>query len=204
MKISSISLKVFVKVLTIIIAMLIVTVLTAIPTNAKSKEDKVESVETTVIQPTTKSKLVKASSTPTKSTKSTKSKESTKSKVVTKAKVTTKSTKATKTTFRVTAYCACAKCCGKWASKRPLDKNGKPIVYGASGKKLISNYSCASPLPFGTKIKLDGIGTVEVQDRTANWVVNKYGQNIIDIYMTNHNEAYKFALKYIKGVVYYD
>ena len=147
--------------------------------------------------------MVKASSTPTKSTKSKKSKKSTKSKAVTKTKVTTKKA-AKKTTFRVTAYCACEKCCGKWASNRPLDKNGKPIVYGASGKKLISNYSCASPLPFGTKIKLDGIGTVEVHDRTAKWVVNKYGKNIIDIYMTNHNEAYKFALKYTKGVVYYD
>ena len=176
----------------------------AVPNNTESKEDKVESVETTVIQPTTKSKLVKASPSPTKSTES-KVTKVTKSKLETKAtKKTKKTSKTTKQTFRVTAYCACTKCCGKWASKRPLDKNGKPIVYGASGKKLIGNYSCAAPLPFGTKIKLDGIGTVEVQDRTAKWVVNKYGKNIIDIYMTDHNKAYKFALKYAKGVVYYD
>jgi 3D (Asp-Asp-Asp) domain-containing protein len=164
--------------------------------------EKVKCVETiTTIKPTTKSRLVKASSIPTKSKKSTKV---TKSKQETKVTKKTKTDKTNKKTFRVTAYCACAKCCGKWASKRPLDNNGKPIVYGASGKKLISNYSCAAPLPFGTKIKLDGIGTVEVHDRTANWVVNKYGKNIIDIYMTNHKEASKFALKKVKGVVYYD
>ena len=196
-----------------IMIIIIVSLVTLIPNNTKTKVEKVKALETTVVQPTTKSKLVKASPSPTKSTKS-KVTKVTKSKLETKAtkktkqtkKVTktTKTTKTTKQTFRVTAYCACTKCCGKWASKRPLDKNGKPIVYGASGKKLISNYSCASPLPFGTKIKLDGIGTVEVQDRTANWVVNKYGKNIIDIYMTNHNEAYKFALKYAKGEVYYD
>ena len=189
---------------------IIVSLVTLIPNNTKTKVEKVKALETTVVQPTTKSKLVKASPSPTKSTKSkvtkvTKSKLETKAtKKTKKTKKVTKTTKTTKQTFRVTAYCACTKCCGKWASKRPLDTNGKPIVYGASGKKLISNYSCASPLPFGTKIKLDGIGTVEVQDRTANWVVNKYGKNIIDIYMTNHNEAYKFALKYAKGVVYYD
>ena len=193
----------------------IVILVTSLPINTKANVEKVKCVETiTTIKPTTKSRLVKASSIPTKSKKSTKVTKVTK---VTKSKLetnvtnktkegkkATKTTKTNKQTFRVTAYCACAKCCGKWASNRPLDKNGKPIVYGASGKKLISNYSCAAPLPFGTKIKLDGIGTVEVHDRTANWVVNKYGKNIIDIYMTNHKEASKFALKKVKGVVYYD
>lgn len=105
------------------------------------------------------------------------------------------------TTFRVTAYCACKKCCGKWADKRPLDKNGEPIVYGASGEVLISGFSCASPLEFGTQIELDGIGTVEVQDRTANWVVDKYGENIIDIYMNNHELARSFGLQYVEGVI---
>lgn len=107
----------------------------------------------------------------------------------------------TKTTFRVTAYCACEKCCGVWASKRPLDENGNPIVYGASGVELVNGVSCASPLPFGTQIELDGYGVVEVQDRTADWVVNKFGENLIDIYMNNHEAARNFGLQYIEGVV---
>lgn len=102
-------------------------------------------------------------------------------------------------TFRVTAYCACEQCCGKWASNRPLDENGKPIVQGASGNTLISNVSCASPLPFGTQIELEGIGTVVVHDRTANWVVDKHGTYICDIYMDDHQAAYNFGLQYIEG-----
>lgn len=105
------------------------------------------------------------------------------------------------TTYRVTAYCACYECCGKWAKNRPLDENGNEIVYGASGTTLISGYSCASPLPFGTKIEIDGYGTVKVQDRTAEWIVGKYGENIIDIYFDNHDEAYAFGCRYVEGVI---
>ena len=102
-------------------------------------------------------------------------------------------------TFRVTAYCACEKCCGEWALNRPLNENGEPIVKGAAGKELIAEYSCASPLPFGTQIQLEGLGIVEVQDRTAKWVVDKYGEYIVDIYMSDHEAAWNFGLQYIEG-----
>jgi 3D (Asp-Asp-Asp) domain-containing protein len=104
-------------------------------------------------------------------------------------------------TFRVTAYCACSKCCGKYALNRPLDENGNEIVVGAANKRLTSGVSCASTLPFGTKINLDGYGTVVVQDRTAQWVVDKYGENIIDIYFDDHQVASNFECHYMKGVV---
>jgi len=104
-------------------------------------------------------------------------------------------------TFRVTAYCACSECCGKWAKNRPVDEFGKPIVVGSAGTVLKSGYSCASTLPFGTKIELEGYGTVDVQDRPADWVVNKYGKNIIDIYLGDHQTAMNFGVKYIEGVV---
>ena len=103
--------------------------------------------------------------------------------------------------FRVTAYCPCEKCCGRWALNRPKDENGNPIVIGAWNKELTTNYSVASPLPFGTKIDLGELGVVEVQDRTADWVVDKFGENIIDIYMTNHDEARQFGLQYIEGTL---
>lgn len=106
-----------------------------------------------------------------------------------------------KLTFRVSAYCACSICCGKWANNRPIDENGNPIVYGAAGKPLTGDVSCASPLPFGTEIDLDDIGTVVVEDRTAKWVVNKYGQYIIDLYMTDHQKAREFGVRYIEGVI---
>ena len=105
------------------------------------------------------------------------------------------------TEFRVTAYCACEICCGQWALNRPLDEFGNPIVIGAANKPLTTGISCASPLPFGTEVDLDGYGTVVVEDRTANWVVEKHGQNIIDIYFDDHETATQFGLQYIEGVI---
>lgn len=100
--------------------------------------------------------------------------------------------------FRVTAYCSCEKCCGKWAENRP-----DGIVYGASGEELVAGVSCASPLPFGTVVEIEGVGTYIVQDRTSSWVVDKYGENQIDIYFDNHEAASAFGLKqlnvYLKG-----
>lgn len=93
--------------------------------------------------------------------------------------------------FRVTAYCSCEICCGQWAENRP---NG--IVYGASGEPLVAGVSCASPLPFGTVLEVEGVGTYIVQDRTASWVVDKYGENLVDIYFDDHQAALEFGLQY--------
>lgn len=104
-------------------------------------------------------------------------------------------------TFRVTAYCSCEICCGKWALNRPLDENGNEIVYGAAQIPLRSGVSCASPLPFGTEIDLGELGVVVVEDRTADWVVEKHGQYIIDLYFTDHETASAFGVKYVEGVI---
>ena len=93
--------------------------------------------------------------------------------------------------YRITAYCACKKCCGVWAENRP---NG--IVKGAMGVELTPGYSVASPLAFGTKLYIEGYGDVVVQDRTASWVVDKYNGEIIDIYFDNHEEALNFGVRY--------
>ena len=78
--------------------------------------------------------------------------------------------------FRVTAYCSCEKCCGEWAKNRP---NG--IVYGAAGVELKAGVSCASPLPLGTVVEVEGLGEYIVQDRPAQWVIDKYGENQLDM-----------------------
>ena len=100
--------------------------------------------------------------------------------------------------FRITAYCSCEKCCGEWAKNRP---NG--IVYGAAGVELKAGVSCASPLPLGTVVEVEGLGEYIVQDRPAQWVIDKYGENQIDIYFDNHEAASAFGLKqlnvYLKG-----
>ncbi len=87
-------------------------------------------------------------------------------------------------TYTITAYCSCEKCCGEWAK----DRQGG-IVIGAWGKELTPEYSVASPLPFGTKVHIEGLGIYEVLDRTSTWVADKYNGRIIDIYMGDDHEA---------------
>lgn len=95
---------------------------------------------------------------------------------------------------RITVYCGCSKCCGKWAENRPLDAQGNPIVRGASGEVLTPGVSVASSLPFGTRLMLAGIpDTFVVQDRPAKRILQKYDDLIIDVYFDNHDQAYRFA-----------
>ena len=93
---------------------------------------------------------------------------------------------------RITAFCACSVCCGEWANNRPLDENGNPIVYGASGKELTPGVSVACSLPYGTEIQINGLpGTYIVEDRTAEWIQDKYNGMTVDIYMPTHESCYE-------------
>lgn len=93
---------------------------------------------------------------------------------------------------RITAYCPCEICCGEWAKDRPVDENGNPIVYGASGQVLTPSVSVACSLPYGTEIQIDGLpGTYIVEDRTAEWVQDKYAGMTVDIYMDSHEACYE-------------
>ena len=80
--------------------------------------------------------------------------------------------------FKLTAYCNCAVCCGRWA--------GGPT---ASGKMPEQGRTIATGvLPFGTKLNIGGkIYTVE--DRGT-----PYGH--IDVYMKNHADAQAFGVRY--------
>lgn len=93
---------------------------------------------------------------------------------------------------RITAYCPCEICCGEWAKNRPTDEDGNPIVYGASGNVLTPGVSVACSLPYGTEIQIDGLpGTYVVEDRTAEWIQDKYNGMTVDIYMPTHEACYE-------------
>lgn len=96
--------------------------------------------------------------------------------------------------FKITVYCACRKCCGKYADNRPLDENGNPIVYGAHGRILVPQYSIATDpriIPSGTKVIING--KVYRADDTGGAVKG----NVIDVYCgTDHSEALKIASQY--------
>ena len=84
--------------------------------------------------------------------------------------------------YKITAYCSCAKCCGKTDG------------ITASGTKVKAGRTIAAPknFPFGTKIMINGhIYTVE--DRGGAIKGNR-----IDIYFDTHEEALKFGVKNIE------
>ena len=92
--------------------------------------------------------------------------------------------------YTITAYCSCHLCCGKYAYNRPLDENGEPIVYGASGEELIADYSIA------VDAELFQMGeTLWINNR--QYVCHDVGSAIkgkkIDIYMSSHQRALEWG-----------
>ena len=89
--------------------------------------------------------------------------------------------------IRVTAFCPCQKCCGKWADG-----------YTASGHKITAGDKfCASPqnIPFGTMLDIPGYGVVPVLDRSGSI---KEGQ--IDVFFHTHIEALVWGVRYLRVV----
>jgi 3D (Asp-Asp-Asp) domain-containing protein len=82
-------------------------------------------------------------------------------------------------TYKLTAYCACSKCCGK--------SDG----ITASGVKAQAGRTVAAKnLSFGTELMINGeIYTVE--DRGV-------GSGVVDIFFDSHSEALDFGVKYAK------
>lgn len=95
--------------------------------------------------------------------------------------------------FRLTAYCSCQKCCGYWATVRPVDENGKDIVYGSSGEVLTAGVSVAvdtSVIPYGSELLING--TKYIAHDTGGGI----NGNCIDIYHDDHQKAVEFGLQY--------
>lgn len=95
--------------------------------------------------------------------------------------------------FKITAYCSCEKCCGKWASNRPKDENGKDIVYGSTGEVLIVGTSVAvdpSVIPYGSQVEING-HTYTAQDTGSAIKGNR-----IDVYFDGHQDALNFGVQY--------
>lgn len=95
--------------------------------------------------------------------------------------------------YKLTAYCACEKCCGAYAKDRPVDKDGNTIVYTASMAEAREGVTVAADTsvhPFGTVLLIDG-NEYTVQDRGGK-VKGKH----VDIYFDSHEEAMAFGLQY--------
>ena len=83
--------------------------------------------------------------------------------------------------YKVTAYCSCARCCGK--------TNGVT----ASGKRATANHTVAAPstFAFGTQMVING-KTYVVEDRGGAIQGNR-----IDVYMNSHAEAIAWGVRYL-------
>jgi 3D (Asp-Asp-Asp) domain-containing protein len=95
-------------------------------------------------------------------------------------------------TMRVTAYCPCSKCCGRWASVTPRRT--------ASGHIIKANdrfVAAPKSIPFGTILSVPGYGTVPVLDRGG---AIKSGR--LDVYFPTHAEALKWGVKVLTVRVY--
>ena len=87
--------------------------------------------------------------------------------------------------FKVTAYCSCAKCCGK--------KTGRT----ASGTQASAGHTVAASgqFAFGTKLIING-KEYTVEDRGGAIQGNR-----IDIYMNSHAEALAWGVRYLPVTV---
>jgi 3D (Asp-Asp-Asp) domain-containing protein len=83
--------------------------------------------------------------------------------------------------YKLTAYCACEKCCGKTDG------------ITASGVKAVEGVTIAADtkvLPFGTEVIIDG------HEYTVQDVGGAIKGNRIDIYFDSHQEALEFGVQH--------
>lgn len=81
-------------------------------------------------------------------------------------------------TYTITGYCPCQKCSDGWGNST------------ASGATARAGHTIATSavFPFGTQLKIEGLGTYTVEDRGGAVTSNR-----IDIYFNTHSEAEAFG-----------
>lgn len=92
-------------------------------------------------------------------------------------------------TFKVTHYCGCSKCCGKWSD------GSESICFGSLGTKL-RPYSSIAVDP-----SVIGLGTILYDENGNEYKAEDTGSaikgNRIDLFVGNHQEALKLGVQEI-------
>lgn len=84
--------------------------------------------------------------------------------------------------MRVTAYCTCSRCCGKWSDG-----------YAASGVRAIGKMIAADKrYPFGTVMHVPGYGTATVEDRGGAIKGDR-----LDLLFPSHESALQWGVKWL-------
>lgn len=94
---------------------------------------------------------------------------------------TTVSSNASGQIYKITAYCSCAKCCGKSTGITAMG------THATAGRTV----AASSKFAFGTKLNING-HTYTVEDRGGAINGNK-----IDIYVNSHAEALAWGVRYL-------
>lgn len=92
--------------------------------------------------------------------------------------------------FKVTHYCGCSKCCGKYSG------GSESVAYGASGKRLEALVSVAvdpSVISLGTVLH-DAEGKLYRAEDTGSGIKG----NRIDLFVGNHQEALNMGVREMK------
>ncbi len=88
--------------------------------------------------------------------------------------------------MRVTAYCACEKCCGEWADG--ITASGRPVTH--NGGKFVA----APPaIAYGTMVRIPGYAageSVPVIDRGGSITSGR-----LDVYFPSHTQALRWGVK---------
>ena len=85
--------------------------------------------------------------------------------------------------WRISAYCICSRCCGKWSDG-----------ITASGAKAVGKLIAAPPeIPFGTWIDIPGYGIAEVLDRGGAFKGRR-----LDLLFPTHQEALEWCVEFIE------
>lgn len=85
--------------------------------------------------------------------------------------------------FKLTAYCTCSKCCGRWADG---------ITY--TGTDATPGRTIAvdpNVIPLGSSVHIDGLGTYVAED-----IGGAIKGNRIDVLFPTHQEALEFGVQY--------
>lgn len=91
-------------------------------------------------------------------------------------------------TIKVTAFCSCEICCGKWS-----DGQTASGYWIQPGDRFVA---APNHIPFGTKFIVPGYNNdqpVEVKDRGGAITVER-----LDVYFCTHQEALNWGVKYLE------
>lgn len=86
--------------------------------------------------------------------------------------------------FRLTAYCPCEICCEQWAAS-PVNKVGSCEVGVYQGTSIAVD---PDKIPYGSKVYIEGVGV-----RIATDCGGAIQGNRIDVYFSNHQDAWDFG-----------